>query len=292
VSQFFHRSLLVLGVVSGCCASAWAAEGDEFAESITLEGIFLEEQFEGPEIDEIQWLPDGSAYLVQEEDEESAETVWKRYRMDSDEGEEWLRLAPPDDSEINDIVFSDDNDWALLRCNEVIRWRHSRSYDHWILHIPSGDMKRLSAEGREMHARFSPDLTKIGFVRDGNLFVRERDADVARALTTDGSDVVFNGDPDWVYEEEFGILEAWWWSPDGESIAYLHSESEAIGQFPLVTMGDGAYPELQMLPYPKAGSDNSNVSLRVRRFSPWARMTATSHAWIGATIPVACSISS
>jgi dipeptidyl-peptidase-4 len=263
VSKIPLRCLLVLGLAAAIWIPGWASGDAELAERITLESIFLDESFEGPEIDDIQWLPDGSAYLVQEEDEESGETVWMHYRMDSEEGEEWLRLLPPADSEITDLVFSDENDWALLRCNEVKRWRHSRSYDHWILHIPSRELKRLSAAGGEMHARFSPDSSKIAFVRDGNLFVRSQDEDEPRALSSDGSDVVFNGDPDWVYEEEFGILEAWWWSPDGESLAYLHSESEAIGRFPLVTMGEGAYPELQMLPYPKAGSDNSRVSLRV-----------------------------
>lgn len=256
-----------LALVS-CLPSPSNGEEEAPPPRVTLEGIFLDESFEGPDIDEIQWLPDGSGYLVQVTDEGdsvavAAETVWVLYRMDSEEGEEWLRLAPPDSSTIDDLVFSGDNDWALLRCNGVKRWRHSYSYDHWILHVPTGRLTKLSDDGGEMHAQFSPDGSQIGFVRGGDLFVQPRDGGALRQLTHDGSDVVFNGDPDWVYEEEFGITEAWWWSPDGDSIAYLHSESQAIGQFPLVTMGDGVYPKLQMLPYPKAGSENSDVSLRV-----------------------------
>jgi dipeptidyl-peptidase-4 len=114
-----------------------------------------------------------------------------------------------------------------------------------------------------MHVKPSPDATQVGFVRGGNLYVRDLESGAIRALTHDGSDTIFNGDPDWVYEEELEFYEAWWWAPDSRHIAYLHTDASAIGSFPLVTTGESSYPELSMLPYPKAGSDNSTVTLRV-----------------------------
>lgn len=41
-------------------------------------------------------------------------------------------------------------------------------------------------------------------------------------LTTDGSNDIFNGVPDWVYEEEvFASNSALWFSPDGKRLAYM-----------------------------------------------------------------------
>jgi dipeptidyl aminopeptidase len=53
-------------------------------------------------------------------------------------------------------------------------------------------------------------------------------------VTEDGSEVVFNGVPDWVYEEE--VLEtdsAMWWSPNAESVAFLRSDEAAVKDYKL-----------------------------------------------------------
>lgn len=53
-------------------------------------------------------------------------------------------------------------------------------------------------------------------------------------VTDDGSAVVFNGVPDWVYEEEvFGGDSTVWWSPDGSTIAYLRSDETAVRDYRL-----------------------------------------------------------
>ena len=41
-----------------------------------------------------------------------------------------------------------------------------------------------------------------------------------RRLTSDATEHVFNGHFDWVYEEEFGLAQAWSWSPDSRHIAF------------------------------------------------------------------------
>lgn len=51
-------------------------------------------------------------------------------------------------------------------------------------------------------------------------------------ITTDGSESVFNGVPDWVYEEEvFGADFALWFSPNGEEIAFLRSDETEVSLF-------------------------------------------------------------
>ncbi len=53
-------------------------------------------------------------------------------------------------------------------------------------------------------------------------------------VTEDGSPVIFNGVPDWVYEEEVMAGDgAMWWSPDGLTLAYLRSDEEAVKNYKL-----------------------------------------------------------
>ena len=69
-------------------------------------------------------------------------------------------------------------------------------------------------------AELSPTGGLLGFERGGDLYVYDIAAGRERRLTTTGNDSIWNGVFDWVYEEEFGLTQAWKWSPDGERIAY------------------------------------------------------------------------
>ena len=50
----------------------------------------------------------------------------------------------------------------------------------------------------------SPNGQHVAYVRDNNLYVVDIATQTERALTTDGSAVIFNGKMDWVYWEEIG----------------------------------------------------------------------------------------
>jgi dipeptidyl aminopeptidase len=63
-------------------------------------------------------------------------------------------------------------------------------------------------------------------------------------ITLDGSDTVFNGVPDWVYEEEvFSGDKASWWSPDGRRIAFLKFDETKVMEykFPIYNEGYSAH---------------------------------------------------
>ena len=238
------------------------------APRLTLESIFLSDEHPEPELPAVHWLEDGSAMIEREDDATARQAKFFRVDPRSGERSEWLVLPDWDDAikdghELSGIQVDAQGERVLVRTNEQVRWRHSRQYDHWIVERQSGERWRLSEEGAELHAKWSPEGDRIAFVRAGNLFVVDVATRKARALTEDGSSVVLNGDPDWVYEEELTMTEAWWWSSDGRHIAYLHTDAAALGQFPLVLQGEESYPKLTMLPYPKAGSANSTVTLRV-----------------------------
>ncbi|RKY83385.1 S9 family peptidase, partial [candidate division KSB1 bacterium] len=75
------------------------------------------------------------------------------------------------------------------------------------------------------------------------------------ALTTDGHKDLRNGFPDWVYPEELGQYEAFWWSPDSKKIAFMQFDESPVRKYPIVH-DISPKPILEMQSYPKAGANN------------------------------------
>ena len=72
-----------------------------------------------------------------------------------------------------------------------------------------------------MYATFSPNGSQVAYVKDNNLFLKDIASMQEIQITTDGvNNQVINGASDWVYEEEFGLVRAFFWSPDGSKIAF------------------------------------------------------------------------
>jgi len=83
-------------------------------------------------------------------------------------------------------------------------------------------------------------------------------------VTSDGEwNKVINGATDWVYEEEFALVQGYAWSPKGSKLLYLRTDESAVKEFFIPMYQGNLYPEEQRFKYPKAGEDNSTVSLHV-----------------------------
>ncbi len=142
-------------------------------------------------------------------------------------------------------------------------YRHSTQSEFYIWDCTARRLTRLSENGKQRLAEFSPDGNKVAFVRNNNLFVRDLISNTESAITTDGVDnSIINGTTDWVYEEEFGFTKGFYWSPDGTKIAWLRFDETAVPEFLLTIYGD-LYPSNQKYKYPKAGENNSIVSVHV-----------------------------
>ncbi len=113
-------------------------------------------------------------------------------------------------------------------------------------------------------AALSPDGSRVGFVRDNDLFVKDLATGAEMRITHDGErNKIINGATDWVYEEEYSFTRAWEWSPDGQSIAFLRFDESRVPEFTMMRYNDGLYPEPYTFKYPKAGEANSAVTLFV-----------------------------
>ena len=164
--------------------------------------------------------------------------------------------------EFTDYVLSADERRLLLTTDVEPIYRHSFTAEYWIYDRQDGSLRRLSQGGPQQQAQFSPDGSRVAFVRGGNLFVADPAAGSERQLTFDGRfNHIINGLPDWVYEEEFSFARAFAWSPDGRKIAYLRFDESRVKQYNMNRFAGGLYPENYTFKYPKAGEQNSVVEL-------------------------------
>lgn len=83
-----------------------------------------------------------------------------------------------------------------------------------------------------MLADFSPDGTKIAFVYENNIYIKNLIDNRIEQVTSDGKqNEIINGSADWVYEEEFEVTKAFYWSPKGSKLAYLKFDERKVPEF-------------------------------------------------------------
>src|SRR5690606_23630109 len=147
--------------------------------------------------------------------------------------------------------------------NEAIYRRSSKAY-HYAFDLQTKKITPISKkEGKQLYATFSPDGTKAAFVRDNNLFVTDLASGEETQITQDGKhNEIINGGADWVYEEEFSFAQAFFWSPDGNKIAFYRFDETEVREFSM-TMFEDLYPTEYKFKYPKPGEKNSIVSIHI-----------------------------
>lgn len=143
-------------------------------------------------------------------------------------------------------------------------YRHSYTAENYIYFIKSKELKRLSRKGSQMNATFSPDGSKVAFVRDNNIYIVDLQTFDEIQVTSDGSyNNIINGAADWVYEEEFSLTTGLQWSPDSRKLAYYRFDESQVKLFNMTMFERKLYPENYTFKYPKAGEENSVVTIHV-----------------------------
>lgn len=111
---------------------------------------------------------------------------------------------------------------------------------------------------------FSPDSKKVAYAKNNNLFIKNLETNKVTQITFDGlKNNIINGISDWVYEEEFEFVRAFKWSNDSKNIAFLRFDETEVPTFSMDIYGKTLYPTQQVFKYPKAGENNSVVTLKL-----------------------------
>lgn len=161
-----------------------------------------------------------------------------------------------------DFELSGDKKRIIFFTNRESIYRRSSKAYAYLFDVVSKKTIKLN-DSKIMHARFSPDGSKIAFVKDNNLYLYDVPTGHTRAITTDGKwNYIINGNCDWVYEEEFEFAQAYQWSPKGDYIAYYRFDESKVKEYQL-TVFDNSYNEQYSYKYPKAGEENSVVEIHI-----------------------------
>uniref|UniRef100_A0A8C2TX98 Fibroblast activation protein alpha n=1 Tax=Coturnix japonica TaxID=93934 RepID=A0A8C2TX98_COTJA len=110
---------------------------------------------------------------------------------------------------------------------------------------------------------WSPVGHKLAYVYQNNIYLKQSPREAPIKLTSDGKEnEIFNGIPDWVYEEEMLATKyALWWSPSGKYLAYVQFNDSDIPVIEYSYFGEDQYPRKIIIPYPKAGAKNPTVKV-------------------------------
>jgi dipeptidyl-peptidase-4 len=163
---------------------------------------------------------------------------------------------------IDGYVFSKNEQQILVANNSHSIYRHSFTADYFLYDIATKQLNKILEQVQE--PTFSPDGTKIGFVKDNNLFIYDIATKSTVQVTTDGKkNSIINGITDWVYEEEFAYVRAYDWSADSKKLAYIRFDESEVPEFSMNVYHKDLYPKVETFKYPKAGEKNATVSLFV-----------------------------
>ncbi|KPK62478.1 MAG: hypothetical protein AMS21_07520 [Gemmatimonas sp. SG8_38_2] len=234
---------------------------------LTVESIYRSQDFDAEQV-EVLWMEDGRYYTVVEEDDQGRTDL---YRIEIASGARQLlirgtELMPPGADRpvrISEYAFSADNSKLLIATERETIWRRSSKAIYYVWNFATSTLTPVSTEpGYQQYAKFSPDGSRVAFVRDNDVYVTELTGGAETRLTSDGGENIINGTTDWVYEEELSLVDGFRWSPDGQRIAFWRFDQSPVETFYLIDEMT-LYPELKPVRYPKAGTDNSQVRLGV-----------------------------
>ncbi|MFT4983099.1 MAG: dipeptidyl-peptidase-4 [Flavobacterium sp.] len=164
---------------------------------------------------------------------------------------------------IDSYTFDEEEKMILIACNSNQIFRHSFTADYYLYKIGTKELTKLF-DFQVQEPTFSPDGKKIAYAKENNLYVYDLAAKSTTQITTDGKkNAIINGITDWVYEEEFAFVRAFDWSKDSKKLAYIRFDESEVPEFSLLMYSNNLYPKVNTFKYPKAGENNSIVSLHI-----------------------------
>ncbi len=201
----------------------------------------------------LAWLPANMGYL--------------EVKME-DEGIEFYKVEPKTD--IQSRLFDEEKKKSIINQYNVITGMDSKSYpfsefefvmnDEAILFTIEGsdflyelnekklrklikpkveralytdELMRNMEASQLWNGTYSHDYSKFAHVKGYDIYVVDTETGEEKRLTL-GSEEQMNGRPSWVYPEEFGERDAYWFSPDDSKIAYLQYNETEVFQYPVI----------------------------------------------------------
>lgn len=236
-------------------------------QKITLEDIWVKYAFYPKSAEGFNVMNDGLHYVDIEQI--AGQNVLCQYEIKS--GKKIKELVNASDIKFNNknldlttYQFSPNEDKLLLFEGKENVYRRSPKANYFIYDIATKKTTELYEKGKQFFPTFAPDGIQIAFVRENNLYIKNLSTSLEVAVTTDGEyNKIKNGWGDWVYEEEFSKADYFDWSSNSQYLAYVKFDETNVKEYSMDMYNGNLYPDKTTFKYPKAGEDNSIVSVHV-----------------------------
>ena len=242
-------SLIILTLFSFCLFSQ---------KEITIEKIWKYYLYYPKGAEGYNAMVDGESYSVRQSDN----TIVKR----SFEGKkkEELIFKPAANFTYDGYEFNADESKILFLTDVESKYRYSFSANYYLFDRATEQLQPLDEQRQpQTLAEYSPDGNQVSYIYENNIYVKNLNTGIVTQLTVDGEkNAIVNGTTDWVYEEEFAFIKAYDWSPDSKYLAYLKFDEREVKEFRM-TFFNELYPDSYDFKYPKAGEENSKVSIHI-----------------------------
>jgi len=242
-------SLIILTLFSFCLFSQ---------KEITIEKIWKYYLYYPKGAEGYNAMVDGESYSVRQSDN----TIVKR----SFEGKkkEELIFKPAANFTYDGYEFNADESKILFLTDVESKYRYSFSANYYLFDRATEQLQPLDEQRQpQTLAEYSPDGNQVSYIYENNIYVKNLNTGIVTQLTVDGEkNAIVNGTTDWVYEEEFAFIKAYDWSPDSKYLAYLKFDEREVKEFRM-TFFNELYPDSYDFKYPKAGEENSKVSVHI-----------------------------
>jgi dipeptidyl-peptidase-4 len=259
-----RKQYLLFAVFFMSCAIIHPVFSQDEAQKLTLEQVFKSRDFAAKSVRGIRSMNDGEHFTRIRKDSINAYS-YKTGRLHEVivTADELVPEGAESAIPLFDYTFNSDETKILFATETEPIYRRSSKSEYYIFDLKTRRLQKLSENGKQQYADFSPDSKKVAFVRDNNLFYVNLGDGSETQITFDGKDRhIINGTTDWVYEEEFAIVKGFHWSPDSRRIAFMRFDESEVKEWWLTMYGE-LYPEQHRYKYPKAGEDNSVVTVHV-----------------------------
>ncbi|WP_350293032.1 S9 family peptidase [uncultured Croceitalea sp.] len=228
--------------------------------TITLEEIWGG-GFRTEGLDVLRSMKNGTQYTVLNFDRSSGARSIDKYDYKTQQKVSTIVSSSDEIPPFSSYEFSDDESKLILATELEPVFRRSRLGVYYVYDIASKSLTKI-AEQKIQEPELSPDGSKVAYVYDNNIYVRNLKSNSTKQVTTDGKKgSIINGVTDWVYEEEFAFVQAYEWNSNGTKIAFLRFDETNVPNFSMDVYGRDLYQTQNQFKYPKAGEDNALVGL-------------------------------
>ncbi|XP_031344560.1 venom dipeptidyl peptidase 4-like isoform X1 [Photinus pyralis] len=239
-------------VLLGSCS---AQNLEPFQLSEYLNGSFLDSGWNGT------WISD-SSFIFKESG--------NIYKVDAADGQKYLFLDKNifTDYPSSTLTFSNDLKFVLIKHNIKRVFRRSDTAQYTVYDIDEQQYHHLHNGEALQYVVWDRQGKSLAYVYLNNIYYAETVGGIAtpRQITSDGvPGIIYNGVPDWVYEEEvLSSGSALWFSPNGKGLVFIQFDDRKVNDFHYFIYGNSTvqYPTVATIKYPKSGMTNPTIDVK------------------------------